>query len=264
MYNVYTGAQLYSIRTLLQTAESMDEALGQLKEIGYTSVQMSGQSADIPAEKIKELLDKHGLVCPTTHGSFKAFEENLPEVIRVHRLWGAQYPGVGSMPGEFADTEEGFHEFAKRANLVARRLKDEGLTFIYHNHAFEFQKFRGVAGLQILLDEMPDAQFELDVYWLQSGGVNPVDWIRKVEGRMDIVHFKEMVGCRKSPDHPYMTDMAPIGEGNMDWQKIMQASDDTHVKYAFIEQDNAVKTDPMDCMRRSFVNLSALGGRFKA
>ena len=44
----------------------------------------------------------------------------------------------------------------------------------------------------------------------------------------------------------------------------MQACDDTHVKYAFIEQDNAVKTDPMDCMRRSFVNLSALGGRFKA
>ena len=264
MYKVLTGAQLYSVRTLLQTAESMDAALGQLREIGYTSVQMSGQSTDIPAETVRDLLDKHHLICPSTHGSFKDFEENLPEVVRVHKLWNSPYPGVGSMPAEFAETEEGFREFARRANLVARKLKDEGLTFIYHNHAFEFQKFGNKAGLQILLDEMPDVQFELDVYWLQSGGVNPVDWIRKVQGRMDIVHFKEMVGCRKRPDHPYMTDMAPIGKGNMDWQKIMQACDETGVKYAFIEQDNAVQSDPIDCMRTSFLNLSALGGRFSA
>ena len=78
MYNVLTGAQLYSVRTLLQTAESMDETLGQLKKIGYTSVQMSGQSAEIPAEKVKELLDKHQLICLTAHGSFNSFQENLP------------------------------------------------------------------------------------------------------------------------------------------------------------------------------------------
>ena len=35
MYKVLTGAQLYSVRTLTQTAESMDAALKAIKEMGY-------------------------------------------------------------------------------------------------------------------------------------------------------------------------------------------------------------------------------------
>ena len=104
-------------------------------------------------------------------------------------------------------------------------------------------------------------QFELDVYWIQSGGGDPVEWIKKVQGRMDVVHFKEMVGCL--PTNGSMTKMAPVGEGNFDWRKIMQACDDTGVKFAFIEQDNAVDTDPLGCMRTSLENLTKLGGRFK-
>ena len=80
---------------------------------------------------------------------------------------------------------------------------------------------------------------------------------------MDVVHFKEMVGRLPNEKNRSMTEMAPVGEGNFDWKKIMQACDDTGVQYAFIEQDNAVETDPLLCMKKSIDNLTALGGRFR-
>ena len=263
MYNVLTGAQLYSIRSLTKNAESMDAALKAISEMGYTSVQLSGHNPEIDPAAIKDMLDKYGLIAPSTHVGFNELEDNFEAAVARHKLWGVPYPGIGGMPGEFRDSAEGIREFARRANIVGKKLKDEGMTFVYHNHAFEFARFGAENGMDILFNELTDVQFELDVFWVQTGGGNPVDWIRKVAGRMDVVHFKEMVGCAPDPVTHSMSKMAPVGEGNFDWQKIMQACDETGVKYAFIEQDNAVDTDPLCCMKTSINNLTRLGGRFK-
>ena len=263
MYNVLTGAQMYSVRSLTQTAESMDAAMKALSEMGYTSIQLSGHNPEIDPAAIKDMMDKYGLICPSTHIGFTEMEENIEGVIARHKLWNCAYPGVGGMPGEFRGSAEGFREFARRANIVGKKLKDAGMNFVYHNHAFEFTRFGEKNGMDILFDELTDVQFELDVFWVQTGGAYPVDWINKVKGRMDVVHFKEMVGCDPDPVTHSMSKMAPVGEGNMDWKKIMQACDDIGVKYAFIEQDNAVATDPLACMKTSITNLTRLGGRFK-
>lgn len=263
MYNVLTGAQMYSVRTLTQTADALDGTLGALAKMGYTSVQLSGQNPDLDPAAVKGLLDRHGLVCPATHISFQEMETSLPNVIARHKLWNCAYPGIGSMPRQYAASAEGYRVFAKKANEIGKKLADEGLTFIYHNHAFEFQKFGETTGMDILFEELADTQFEIDVYWVQSGGADPVEWIRKVAGRMDVVHFKEMAGRLPDEKNHSMTEMVPIGEGNLNWRKIMAACDETGVKYAFIEQDNAVDTDPLDCMHRSIRNLSRMGGRFQ-
>ncbi|MGI6239220.1 MAG: sugar phosphate isomerase/epimerase family protein [Christensenellales bacterium] len=264
MYKVLTGAQMFSVRTLTQTEQGLDGALQAIAGMGYTTVQLSGQSREIDPARIRGMLDRHNLKCPATHISFQEMEEDLPAVVARHKLWDCPYVGVGAMPFELGGTAEGLRTFAKRASVVAKKLKDEGLTFIYHNHAFEFRKFDGVTGMEILMQELaPEAQFEIDVYWVQAGGANPIDWIHKVAGRMDVVHFKEMSGRLPDETSRSMTDMVPIGEGNLDWAAIMRACDETGVKFAFIEQDNAVETDPLDCMRRSFDNLSRLGGRFR-
>jgi len=263
MYKVLTGAQLYSVRTLTQTPETMDAALKAIAEMGYTSVQLSGHNNEIDPAAIKDMLDKYNLIAPATHISFQELEENFDAAVARHKLWNVKYPGIGGMPGEFRESAESLKEFARRANIIGKKLKDEGMTFIYHNHAFEFARYGVKNGMDILFDELTDVQFELDVYWVQSGGADPIDWINKVKGRMDVVHFKEMVGCAPDPKTWSMTKMAPVGEGNFNWQKIMQACDDTGVKYAFIEQDNAVETDPLCCMKTSITNLTRLGGRFK-
>ena len=262
MTKFLTGAQMYSVRTLTQSAESLYEALKAVKAMGYNAVQLSGQSADIPMERIADMLAELRLDCGATHQSFQELEENLDAVIRRHKLWKCDYPGVGSMPFRYGGSAEGIREFARKANAIAEKLLNNGLHFIYHTHAFEFARFGGVTGMDILMDEFsPAVQFELDVYWVQAGGGEPVEWVRKVGGRMDVVHFKEMAGRLPDEKDHSMTKMAPVGEGNLNWPAIMAACDGIGVKYAFVEQDNAVDSDPLGCMRTSHDNLVRLGAR---
>ena len=263
MTNFVTGAQMYSVRTLTQSAESLYETLKAIKAMGYNAVQLSGQSRDIPMERIADMLEEFGLDCGATHLSFQEFEEDLDTVVKRHKLWKCAYPGLGAMPAQFGGSAEGIRAFAQRANAIAARLEDQGLHFIYHNHAFEFARFGGVTGMDILLDAFsPAVQFELDVYWVQAGGGEPVEWVKKVGGRMDVVHFKEMAGQLPTEKDHTMTKMAPVGEGNLNWPAIMAACDAIGVKYAFVEQDNAVDTDPLGCMKTSHDNLVRLGARF--
>lgn len=258
MTSFLIGAQLYSMRDRTQTPEALLETLKALKAAGYTSVQLSGQG-DMPDEQIAEMLKETGMMVPATHISMDMFENHLDEVIRRHKLWGCGYPGLGGLPGEYRDSAEGYRAFARLINPIAKKLRDNGLQFIYHNHAFEFTQFDGVPGYQILMDSASeDVQFEMDTYWVQAGGGDPAAWIEKLRGRMDVVHFKDM-----SARADNQTIMVPGGTGNMNWSRIFEACEKIGVKYAFIEQDNAVETDSLACMTTAIRSMSALGGRFQ-
>lgn len=259
MTKLQIGAQMFTVRDRCTDPENMLACMKQLKAIGYNTCQLSGHSKDITADQLKGMLEESGLTCACTHISFQEMEEDIDQVIRNHKLWNCAYPGIGGLPGEFR-SPEGYIEFAKRASKVAEKLLDNGMHFIYHNHAFEFHRFAecGKTGLEMLLENCSDAvQFELDMFWVQMGGGNPVDWIEKVRGRMEVAHFKEMNGTVESGNV-----MAPIGAGNLNWPAIMKACDDIGVKYAMIEQDNAPDVGSVQCLEQSYKYLTSIGGRF--
>lgn len=260
MTSYQIGAQMYSLRNLCQEPGTMLSAMKVLKDGGYNICQLSGFNKDFTAEQLKEMLDISGLKSPSTHVSFQQMEEDLNKVIQFHKTIECPYPGVGAMPGEFRGSVEGFRAFAKRAGEIARRMEDQGQHFIYHTHHFEFQRLEdGRFGMDILLEEAPkELQIELDVFWAQAGGQNVLEWIKKLEGRMDIIHFKDMgIAFNGLP-------IVPIGEGSMDFASIMKAAEEIGVKYAFIEQDTApdYPCGPVACMMKSKRTLEKLGGRF--
>lgn len=261
MKNFIVGAQLYSVRNLAQNAEDLKNTLKSLKEMGYNTCQLSGQSREIPDEVVRDILLETGMTPVVTHNSMDDFDNGLDALIRRHRIWNVQYAGLGAMSGEYRTGAEGFRRFAGHANEIAKKLADNGLTFVYHNHAFEFERFDGVLGMDILFDNFcPEAQFELDTYWVQAGGANPVDWIRKVNGRMDVGHFKDMAGCSENGQHH---KMVPIGSGNLDWKEIIRACEETGVKYIEIEQDNAADMEcPLGQMKSSIDYLKTMGVQF--
>jgi len=238
--NIAIGAQMYTLREYTQTVQGLDEALAKVKAMGYNYVQLSGQNNGIDPQAVRDMLDKHALKAPTTHISFQMMQDDFAQVVKTHRLWGANYPGVGSMPPEYAQAgAEGFKRFAKDASVVAKQFKDEGMTFIYHNHDFEFINYDGTIGYEILLNESdPSLQMEMDTYWVQSGGGDPVHWIHALKGRMDVIHFKDME-ILPNPEGQRRIRQAfcEIGQGNLNWKTIFAACAETGVRYAFVEQD---------------------------
>jgi Xylose isomerase-like TIM barrel. len=239
------AAQLYTLRDYLKTPEEISETLKKVHEIGYHAVQVSGMGPVDPM-RLKEIVDGLDIKICATHISYDRLKNNLDNVIREHKLWECEYVGLGSMPQQYATSRDGYMEFIKDISVVAERVTQSGLKFVYHNHNFEFEKFDGRTGFDILFDETEPADFgfEVDTYWVQAGGANPVDLIKKVKGRMGIVHFKDM--AMKNGQQVF----SEIGEGNLDWDTIIKSCRETGVKWYAIEQD-ICQRNPFDSLEMS-------------
>ena len=81
-------------------------------------------------------------------------------------------------------------DFVKRADEIAGRLKEQGIDLYYHNHHVEFVKYDGEYLLDIIRNHTRYMGFELDIHWIHRGGENPVEFIKKYDGRIRLLHFK--------------------------------------------------------------------------
>lgn len=248
------AAQLYTVREHMRTPQQIAQGLRKIKAMGYSSVQVSGIGAIDPRE-LKDILDEKQLTVCATHISWEQMINDMPKVIEEHKILDCKYVGLGAMPADYRLDKAGYSRFAKDASQIGKQLLDHGLQFIYHNHAFEFVKFHGLTGLDILLEESdPEAfHFELDTYWIQIGGANPVTWINKVANRMKVVHFKDMGNAGEN--QPIMTE---VGEGNLEWPEIVKACHKAGVEYAAVEQD-ICQRDPFESLAISYQNLLQYG-----
>ncbi|UVI32652.1 sugar phosphate isomerase/epimerase family protein [Paenibacillus spongiae] len=246
------AAQLYTLRDYCKTAEDLKQSLHKVREIGYEAIQLSG-IGPIDPKTVKEIADEAGLTICATHISYDDMKNNIESVVEQHKLWNSSYVGLGGIPGEYRTSGEGYAAFAKEASEVGRRLKEYGLQFIYHNHKFEFEKYNGKSGMEILRDESdPEAfGFELDTYWVQAGGADPVEWIHHVKGRMGVIHLKDMAIVNDAQV------FAEIGEGSMNFKNIIQACRDTGVEWYVVEQD-LCRRDPFESLAISLQNLKQL------
>ncbi|MNI00361.1 Inosose dehydratase [compost metagenome] len=246
------AAQLYTLREFLKTPEDIEQTLRKVKAIGYEAIQVSGMGP-IDPEKLKQLADEIGLTICATHIPYDRLKNDLPAVVAQHQLWNCRYIGLGSMPSDYRTDKEGYVRLAKEFSEVGAELAKHDLQFIYHNHKFEFEKFEGQVGMDILANESDSSNFgfELDTYWVHAGGANPVDWINKVGSRMKVVHLKDMAIVKDQQV------FAEIGEGNLDWPAIIDACRSTGVEWYVVEQDACLR-DPFESLTISYNYLSKL------
>lgn len=250
-------AQLYTVRELLQ-GKSKQEIYGvlkQIKEIGYDSVQISavGDIDMCLAETYRDICAELDLEICVTHTSFDKLESDLDWIIEYHKMWNCTRIGVGSMPESFL-SKKGVADFIKRCNAIGEKMAQNGQKLVYHNHKFEFEKYDGTTIMEMLFDgfDTNNIEFEIDTYWVQAGGENPVTWIFKTDGRMSVIHYKDF--RIKNNEQQF----AEIGQGNLNWDLIIEACHETKVEYAAIEQDSFTD-DPMNSLKISYDFLKEKG-----
>jgi sugar phosphate isomerase/epimerase len=126
-------------------------------------------------------------------------------------------------------------------NEVGKRLADQGLTFNYHNHAWEFDDLGGGAtGMQVLAQETDPAlvKFNLDVFWLYYGGQDPVAFIRQHADRAGYFHFKDgrRVIDAAGKTHP---EFLELGTGDVDLKAAYGAAVEAGAQWIVAEQDRS-------------------------
>ncbi|TVR51247.1 MAG: sugar phosphate isomerase/epimerase [Puniceicoccaceae bacterium] len=239
--------QFYTLREHAKTAADFTAACKKVREIGYTAVQLSA-IGPIPEEEIVRILKGEGLVCCATHeGSDTILQEPAKVVDRLKKL-GCPHTAYPFPRGvDFGDPKSvaALIEGLDQAGAV---LAAAGQTLSYHNHGIEFVRHGDATVLDAIYAGTKPAHLkaELDTYWVQYGGGDPVAWCEKMAGRMPLIHLK---------DYTFTTENKPtfceIGNGNLDFRRIVAAAEKAGCEWFIVEQDTC-PGDPFDSIRQSF------------
>ena len=226
------GAQFYTLRQHTQTNEGLEECFRRVKEIGYDNVQISGIGKDITAETLAALSKKYELPIACTHTALNRIVEETEKVIAEHKLFGCTEIGLGAAPGEYRATKEDVCKLIDLLREPVRKIRRAGLTFAYHNHAFEFDTWEDGSCMYDLLIAETDWNFILDTYWVSYAGRNVTEYIRMLGSRVKNIHYKDMAEAPKGP-------ICACGNGVLDFEAITAACLETGIESALVEQDNA-------------------------
>lgn len=251
------GAQFYTLKDYTKDLDSFSESLKKVADIGYTTVQISG-TCEYEAEWLAEQLKATGLKCVLTHTKPDKILADPKKVCDEHKTFGCRNVGLGMIPGGKGLTDEKYEKFVADFKPAAEQIVANGCKFFFHNHCEEFKK--NADGLsyidRMLADFTPDElNFTLDTYWVQYAGGNPCDYLKKLKGRLECIHLKDM---RINPED-WTHLMAPVGSGNMNFPAIIDTAATCDVKYLLVEQDKCYDENPFDCLKRSYDYLKALG-----
>jgi len=257
------GLQLYSIRDAM-TAD-VPGTLKKVSDMGYINLELANYAEGkfygyAPAE-FKKIVTDLGMVCYSSHSQVESANITMDKaklMAEAHAEIGVKYC-IKPWIEEPDRNVEAYKRMIADCNEVGKIMKGVGIQFGYHNHNFEFLNTDGVVPYyDIFLKEM-DADLitmELDLFWASKAGQDPVEMFNKYPGRFQLLHFKDM----KTNQPPFFTvikdDICSVGEGVIDFKKILASKDIAGAKCIIVEDDNQGNGKPFEGIETSIKNVT--------
>ena len=232
--------QLYTLRSILET--DLEGTLDALADIGYRKVELAGTYGR-SATEFRKLLDARRIRATSTHAGI---DGDINQAIADAKILGNLRSNVAW--ANFGTIAE-WKAFADRLEAAGKAYRRAGIGFGYHNHNQEFALVEGVRPFDVLTQRTSrrNVSFELDLYWVVTGGADPVREFYRVPGRVRQYHVKD-----RAPDGGF----ADLGEGTIDFRRIFRATRPLEVEEYIVENDQPV--DALKCAETGYNYLANL------
>ena len=203
------------------------------------------------------LLKESKLSVASLHVDLGSLERESDGIVAEANAFGTDKTVITGMYRFDYGNEETVKELAKRLNESGRRLKDAGISLLYHNHNAELLKVSpGRCAYDILIDETdPEyVNFEFDSYWFTDGGADAIAWMRKLGERMKLWHVTDR-GTRRTG--AVMTpilkaDSMELGTGNMNLAGLKETALANGIEAVILESHrNWIGKDPLRSLELS-------------
>lgn len=239
------GIQLYTLRDVLP--QDPQGVLTQLASFGYKQIESyegaKGMFWGMKNTEFKKLMDDLGMKIVASHTDInKDFEKKAAEAAEI----GMDYlicPWLG--PQKNIDD---FKRFADVFNQRGEVCKKHNIRFGYHNHDYGFVPLDGQLPQDVLMQNTDKdlVDYEMDIYWVVTGGQDPVQWFNKYPGRFKLSHVKDR---KKNAPLTDKNESVILGSGAIDFPKILGAGKDKGLRYFIVEQEKYENTTPIDAAR---------------
>lgn len=249
--NKVIGIQLYTLHKQMK-----EDALGTMNKvagIGFNAIETAGYADGkfygFAPEEFKSIVEDMGMIPQSSHAGINL--ENIDETIEDTLNAGMSYLVLPSLDKSKRNTLDDYRKVADEFNQIGAKCKDAGLTFAYHNHAFEFEVLEEKIPYDILLENTdPElVTMQLDLYWIIYGGKDPVEYFKRFPGRFELFHVKDMLPSASM-------ESTEIGRGTIDFKSIF-ANKEAGMKYFFLEQES-FQMDPFNSIAISYDYLKTL------
>ena len=235
--------QLYSVRDALK--EDYLGTLRKLAEIGYTGVEFIMDFYDNDPKDIRRVMDEVGLKASASHTNYKLL---TPKNIETLKILGVDTIFEPSLPF-FRYNEKTLDILINILRETKEFVNEQGFDFGYHNHAFEITN---TVNLKPLLyqykDNISDLKFEVDVFWVEKGGMDSIVLLNDFDGRLSHIHLKDI--DRKTGKNVF------TGTGDIDFKKVFEIADKNSCKWVTVEHEPKFKDN-----LKSLAELQVEGAR---
>jgi sugar phosphate isomerase/epimerase len=240
LYKAPFGIQTYSFRNSFP--KGVAQTLDTIKSFGITELEASAPG-NMTAEEFKKLCDDRGLKIPSTGCGFDQLTKEPMAIVKNAKTLGATYVMCAWVPherGKFSldDAKKAVASF----NEGGKILKENGLTFCYHPHGYEFQPYEdGTLFDYIVKNTNPEyVSFEMDILWTYFGGGDPVALLKKYGKRYKLLHMKDLrKGTPKDLTGGTSQDNdVVLGTGEIDVAGVVREANKLGIKHFFIEDES--------------------------
>ena len=239
--------QLYTVRDLL--AQDFEGTIRQVSDLGYMGVETANMFGASPASAAK-LFDELGLTVMGAHSPLPLGDEKQ-EVIDTMEALHCKRLIVAWQPPEKYKSLDGIKSICDTLNEGAAVARAHGLQVGYHSHWFEYEPVENRIPIDVMLEHLDaDVFFEVDVYWVQTAGQDPVEVIRRLGSRAPLLHVKDGPCQLEAP-------MTALGEGVVDIPGVVAAGAGS-TEWLVVELDRCA-TDVMEAVRKSYHYLIGKG-----
>ena len=240
LYTAPLGVQTYTFRRSIGTDPV--KVLDTIKKLGFTEIE--GGGGRMHPSEFKKLCDERGISIPSTGAGYEDLVNKIDSVVWRAKMLGAKYVMCAWIPHQnntltFENAKKAVEDF----NRAGKILKENGLTFCYHAHGYEFQPYEDGTLLDYMFKNTnPEyVSFQMDIFWIQFGGGDPVALLKKYGNRWKMMHIKDMrKGTKK--DLTGLTSVendVTLGTGELDLPAIFREAKKVGIKHYFIEDESS-------------------------
>ncbi|MCC4212565.1 sugar phosphate isomerase/epimerase family protein [Leeuwenhoekiella parthenopeia] len=259
----FGGLALYTVRDAM--GEDPKKTLKTVAEDGYLNIEAAGYNEGLfygmsPADFAAYLTDVNLKPISTHQGSVTL--ENADQMIADVKAAGFTYfvvpvPPMGMFTFDPETQTMGMSgtvkELTSILNTLGEKCEAAGLQLLYHNHDFEYKpNADGIVPIEYMLENTDPkyVNFQMDLFWVTKAGADPVAYFEKYPGRFKLWHVKDMDAEGR---------FAPVGEGSIDFARILAEKEESGMQYYFVEQDMTFNHSPLEAIKISHKALEEIG-----
>ena len=270
------AVQQIMLGTVPGTDTKARETLKLVKEAGYDGIELNSfmvnptpfmvrmltKAAGMPTGKggnldWVRLIKEADLKVVSLHKDLGSIEKDIQEAAKEAKKFDTSNVVITGMYRFDYRNKAKVDDLCKKLNESGRQLKEEGITLLYHNHNYEFQKVdeKQTAYDYILANTDSDyVSFELDSYWPTEAGVCALDLMNKLGNRMKLYHINDRgTKLQKPMMTPILkSDSCELGYGNMNLEVLCEKALSVGVESVVLESHkNWIDNSPVKSLQVS-------------